>query len=63
MSKFNTNIFHPAWVTGFIDGEGTFYVGIYPKKDLTRGFQVSLEFSVTQHIRDTLTMQNLNLSA
>lgn len=59
MTKFNTTIFHPAWVTGFIDGEGTFYVGIYPKNDMATGYSVSLEFSITQHIRDTLMMQNL----
>ncbi len=29
-------------VTGFIDGEGTFYVGVYPKSDMATGYQVSL---------------------
>ena len=52
MVKFNTTLFHPAWVTGFIDGEGTFYVGIYPKNDMVTGYQISLEFTVTQHIND-----------
>lgn len=46
-------------MTGFIDGEGTFFVGINPKSDMATGYSVALEFSITQHIRDTLMMQNL----
>ena len=57
MRKFNTNIFHPAWVTGFIDGEGTFSVGIQKNKTIALGVQVQLQFSITQHIRDLSLMQ------
>jgi hypothetical protein len=57
--NYNDNILHPAWVTGFIDGEGTFYCGINPKSDMKLGFQVTLEFVITQHIRDALLMQKL----
>jgi hypothetical protein len=45
--NYNDNILHPAWVTGFIDGEGTFYCGINPKSDIKLGFQVTLEFVIT----------------
>jgi hypothetical protein len=46
-------------VTGFIDGEGTFYCGINPRSDMKTGFQVTLEFVITQHIRDVLLMHKL----
>jgi LAGLIDADG endonuclease len=56
MKNFNTNIFHPAWVTGFIDGEGTLYIGLQPKSDMATGYQVMLQFIITQHIRDLVMM-------
>lgn len=50
--KFNPNILNPAWVTGFIDGEGTFHVGILTNNTMRLGYQVQLQFAITQHIRD-----------
>ena len=43
----------PYWVTGFVDGEGTFYVGIYRNSSMKCGFQVLPEFVIVQHKRDT----------
>src|SRR3989338_5635572 len=43
---------HPMWVSGFVDGEGTFYVGINPNSTMTVGYQVLPEFRVVQHKRD-----------
>ena len=40
------------WITGFVDGEGCFHVGINPHKEMTAGFQVLPEFTVVQHKRD-----------
>ena len=40
------------WVTGFVDGEGCFHVGINPHSELRAGFQVLPEFTVVQHERD-----------
>ena len=57
--KNNTTIFHPAWVTGFIDGEGTFFVDLLKNKTMALGFQVQLQFSITQHIRDADLMRSL----
>ncbi len=51
----------PKGVTGFIDGEGTFYVGITPKSDMSTGYQISLEFTITQHVRDITLMNKLPL--
>ena len=41
-----------GWVTGFVDGEGCFHVGINPHGDMQAGFQVLPEFTVVQHERD-----------
>ena len=57
--KNNTTIFHPAWVTGFIDGEGTFFVDLLKNKTMALGIQVQLQFSITQHIRDADLMRSL----
>lgn len=57
--KNNTTIFHPAWVTGFIDGEGTFFVDLLKNKTMALGIQVQLQFSITQHIRDADLMHSL----
>jgi hypothetical protein len=40
------------WVVGFVDGEGSFFVGINPHPEMTSGFQVLPEFTVVQHQRD-----------
>ena len=40
------------WITGFVDGEGCFHVGINRHSDLRCGYQVLPEFTVVQHERD-----------
>lgn len=40
------------WMTGFTDGEGTFHIGISKNPTMKLGFQVLLEFVITQHKRD-----------
>jgi len=42
----------PDWVAGFVDGEGTFYVGINKQPSMTVGYQVLAEFRIVQHKRD-----------
>jgi hypothetical protein len=49
---YNSNILHPQWVVGFIDGEGCFHISIARNSTMKLGYQVSLEFTITQHIRD-----------
>lgn len=41
-----------AWVSGFVDGEGCFFVGINKHPEMSAGFQVLPEFTVVQHKRD-----------
>lgn len=43
------------WFTGFVDGEGCFYVKITKAKTVT-GHQISVSFSISQHIRDELLL-------
>ncbi len=40
------------WITGFVDGEGCFHVGINTHEEMTAGYQVLPEFTVVQHERD-----------
>ncbi len=42
----------PNWITGFVDGEGAFYIGINKQPSMTAGFQVLPEFRIVQHKRD-----------
>lgn len=39
-------------MTGFIDGEGCFFIGVFKNSTMTLGYQVQLTFSITQHSRD-----------
>jgi hypothetical protein len=47
------------WITGFVDGEGCFHVGINPHPDMKSGFQVLPEFTVVQHERDAQVLHAL----
>ena len=47
------------WITGFVDGEGYFHVGINPHSEMTAGFQVLPEFTVVQHERDVQILHAL----
>lgn len=39
-------------MVGFIDGEGCFHISVAKNSTIKLGYQVALEFSITQHIRD-----------
>jgi len=47
------------WVTGFVDGEGCFHVGIAAHPDMRMHFQVLPEFTVVQHERDVQLLHAL----
>ena len=42
----------PLWVTGFVDGEGCFYVSVTKNKKYKLGWEVRPSFIITQHVRD-----------
>jgi hypothetical protein len=46
----------PYWLTGFVNGEGTFDVKIYKSKSKI-GQSVQLRFRISQHERDTQLME------
>ena len=48
-----------GWITGFVDGEGCFHVGINPHADMSTGYQVLPEFTVVQHERDVQLLHAL----
>jgi len=47
------------WITGFVDGEGCFNVGLNEHSDMTTGTQVLPEFTVVQHKRDVQILHAL----
>ena len=47
------------WITGFVDGEGCFHVGINTHAEMIAGFQVLPEFTVVQHERDVQVLHAL----
>jgi len=48
-----------GWVTGFVDGEGCFHVGINVHPEMRAGHQVLPEFTVVQHQRDVQVLHAL----
>ena len=50
---------HAEWITGFVDGEGCFSVGINAHKEIKAGYQVLPEFTVVQHERDVQVLHAL----
>ena len=50
---------NPYWVSGFVDGEGTFYVGINKNDTMKLGFQVLPEFRIVQHKKDIQLLYEL----
>ena len=49
----------PNWVAGFVDGEGTFYVGINNNPTMKTGYQVLPEFRIVQHKKDVQLLYGL----
>ena len=47
-----TNIPDFKWISGFVSGEGNFFVDIFKSSSNKIGYQVKLRFSITQHSRD-----------
>ena len=54
----NDNIPDPNWISGFVNGEGTFDLKIYKSKTKT-GYAVQLRFRIPQHERDTYLIEVL----
>jgi hypothetical protein len=53
----NQTIPDPHWMSGFVDGEGCYYIAVNPSSNKAGG-TVQLKFSVGQHSRDTLLLKS-----
>ena len=56
---YDSSRLNPRLIVEFNDGEWCFYVVISKNKTMKLGYQVTLEFSITQHIRDKELMNKL----
>ncbi len=54
----NDNIPDPAWISGFVSGEGNFDVRM-PQTSNAVGSRVQLRFRITGHVRDLKLMENI----
>lgn len=50
---------NPAWLAGFVEAEGCFFVALYKSNASKTGYAVRLEFVLSQHSRDYTLMHNL----
>lgn len=56
----NSNIVSdPNWLTGFVEGEGSFIISLVTNASAKLGIKVSLRFSISQHDRDIKLMDSL----
>jgi hypothetical protein len=46
------------WITGFVDGEGSFGIFI-AKAPVSTGYSVMLRFTITQHVKDHKLVESL----
>ena len=51
MDKNKNLVINPLWLTGFIDGEGSFFISIYKNTNKV-GWAVKPEFQIRLHIKD-----------
>ena len=56
-SKNKPEILNPFWLTGFVDGEGCFYVGVKKSKKVSTGWRITLSFTITLHERDAAILE------
>lgn len=50
--NIESNDLNPHWINGFIEGEGSFWVGIIKKNNSTSRLTPNLVFQITQHEKD-----------
>lgn len=51
-------IYDPYWVTGYIEGEGMFFINIYKRKDTVLGEGVKLVFKITQDKKNLALLES-----
>jgi len=50
-NKIDNNL-DPNWVTGFVDGEGCFYIHLDRRKSSKSGWHIQTCFQIKLHIKD-----------
>lgn len=51
------SVLNPFYVTGFVDGEGCFFVGISPDSRSSTGYRVKLTFQLGLHEKDLALLE------
>jgi hypothetical protein len=55
-----TEIQDPNWLTGFVNGDGSFHVTIAKSKTNITGYAIRLQFNIGQHSRDFKLLSSFN---
>jgi hypothetical protein len=61
-SNIPSSKLHPMWITGFVDGEGSFYIKITPSLTHKAGWSVQACFSIGLHKKDQALLELIRLS-
>lgn len=54
-------VLNPFFLTGFVDGEGNFYVGIHKVSKSITGYSVKISFQIGLHRKDLLLLEKIKL--
>jgi hypothetical protein len=50
---------NPQFITGFVDAEGCFYVGIHKVPKATTGYSIKISFQIGLHRKDLLLLEKI----
>jgi LAGLIDADG endonuclease len=53
MNTKQKNKLNPFWVSGFVDGEGRFFISIYKSTKLKTQHQIRIGFKITQGVKNS----------
>ena len=57
--NIKSNLLHPQYIVGFVDGEGSFHIAIYKDKNMKTGIKIIPEFHVSQRISSKKVLDEL----
>ena len=62
MSNYDNFQLDPWWITGFVDGEGSFHVSVRKNKNYKHGSRVEQRFTLVLHNKDEPLLQKIKSS-